>query len=75
MLAIENNAELIILDDKDARKIAKRFRLKVIGTLGVLLLAKKKGYIKDVKSVVDELKKKGFYVSKSVENRIIERDL
>ncbi len=71
VLAMENNADLIILDDKDSRKIAKRFKLKVIGTLGVLLLAKKKGYIKDVKSLIDELKKKGFYVSKGVESRIL----
>ncbi len=34
--AVENNIDLVVLDDKDARKIAREFDLKVIGTLGIL---------------------------------------
>ncbi len=72
VLAIENNADLIILDDRDARKIAKRFNLRVIGTLGILLLASKNGIIKDIKPVIGKLKKKGFYISKNLEDKIEE---
>ena len=48
ILAIEEDAGLIILDDKDARKIAEKLGLKVMGTAGILLLAKKKGIIEAV---------------------------
>ena len=60
-MALEEGADLIILDDKDARKIARRLGLNVIGTAGILVLAKKKGIIEKVKPILEEMKNKGFY--------------
>jgi predicted nucleic acid-binding protein len=40
-LAIEKNAEGVVIDEKKGRKVAKRMGLKVIGTLGLLALAYK----------------------------------
>ncbi len=56
ILAVEEDAGLIILDDKDARKIAEKLSLKVIGTAGTLLLAKKKGIIEEIKSILEEMR-------------------
>jgi len=51
-LAFEKKADFIILDDLKARKTAKRNGLNVIGTLGLLLEAKKEGKIKKFKECI-----------------------
>ncbi len=43
--ALENEIEVVIPDDKDARKVARSFGLRATGTLGLFLLAKRKGLI------------------------------
>jgi len=47
VLALEIKADLVGLDDLEARKIAKKLGLSVIGTIGIILLAKKKGIIRN----------------------------
>src|SRR6056297_957040 len=54
-LAFEKNADLIILDDSKARKTAQRNGLTVIGTLGLLLEAKKEGKIGNLKQFIQML--------------------
>ena len=51
-LCIENNAQLCLLDDKDARIIARLNNIPVSGTLGVLMKAKKMGIIESFKDQV-----------------------
>ena len=63
ILAQEKKADLVILDDNAAKKTAKFLGLRVIGTLGILVLAKKRGFIKEVSPVLDALKRDGFFVS------------
>ena len=53
-LSIEEQADFILLDDKEARKEAIDLDLKVIGTAGLLLSAKRKGLIS---SVMEEIRK------------------
>ncbi len=48
-LALETKARLLILDDRPARRLAQALRLPLIGTLGILLTAKRKGHISKVK--------------------------
>lgn len=55
-LCIENNAQLCLLDDRDARIIARLNNIPVSGTLGVLMKAKKMGIIESVKGLMDRLK-------------------
>jgi len=61
-LALEKGLRLII-DDRKARIYAKRLGVKVIGTAGILVRAKKVGIIPSVKSLLEALKQKGFYLS------------
>jgi len=72
VLAIEKNADIVILDDKDARKIARGFGLKVTGTIGVLMLAKRRGVIKEVKPLIEELIREGFRISDDLLKTILE---
>ncbi|MFW5760082.1 MAG: DUF3368 domain-containing protein [Cyclobacteriaceae bacterium] len=50
VLATEINADLILLDEKLGRFHAKHVDLKVTGTLGILIKAKSKGLIEELKS-------------------------
>ena len=65
-LAIEANADAIILDDKKARSIARRLGLKIIGTIGVLVLAKKQELIGDIEAEINKLLQTSFYLSQDV---------
>lgn len=69
MLANELSADLLIIDDNAAKKTAKFLGFTVTGTLGVILKAKSEGIIPQVKPIVDEMLRQGFYISpKIIEN-------
>lgn len=63
VLAQELKADQLLIDDLDARKLAKSIGLPLIGTVGVLLLAKENGLIFSVKDVMDELIANGMWIS------------
>lgn len=65
-------ADLVIIDDNAAKKTAKFLGLRVTGTLGVLIRAKRMGYISSVAAVIDELCKNGFYVDDAVRAMVLE---
>ncbi|MDB9369181.1 DUF3368 domain-containing protein [Nodularia spumigena CS-586/05] len=54
-LALETGIHKILLDEREARQVAKNMELKLIGTLGILLLAKDKQMIDQVKPLLDEM--------------------
>lgn len=56
----------IILDDMKARQHAKSIGLQVIGTLGILTAAKRKGMIPALKPLLEMLKAHRFYVADDV---------
>jgi len=63
ILGQELNADLLVIDDYNAREYAKYLGLNVIGTVGVLLLAKSKGFVQEVKPWVDRLIANGIHIS------------
>ena len=63
-LAIEINAELVLIDDAAGRIVANELGLSIIGTIGVLLRAKECGRISAVGIIIDRLRQElGFFVS------------
>ena len=64
-------ADLVIIDDNAAKTTAKFLGLKVTGTLGVLLKAKKSGLIEEIKPLIETMKKQGFYISDKIEQLIL----
>jgi len=66
VLALERNADLLLVDDRDARNLAKKLGLQVMGTLGVIALAKYRGLIPRVKPIIDKLIESGFWISRRV---------
>lgn len=55
LLALESQDALVILDDALARRIAKTQGIRVIGTLGVLLEAKRAGHVPLIRPYLDQL--------------------
>ena len=69
--AEELKANTIIMDDRLGRKIARLRGFIVIGTLRLLVIAKDKGIITEVKPLLNKLKEAGFWVSDSVYKDIL----
>ena len=66
-LALELGADLILLDEQAARFAAQYFNLKVMGVVGLLVAAKNKGMIAEVRPLLDALRwQAGFYLNESV---------
>lgn len=62
ILAQEQKADLVIIDDNAAKKTAKYLGLTVTGTLGILLKAKRKKIVPRVDALLAEMKRNGFYL-------------
>ena len=71
LYAKDSQADLVILDDKLARKTAKYMDLTITGTMGVIIKAKKEGHIQTVKPIMDKLIRNGLYVSDEVRELVL----
>ena len=72
-LAIELNAELLLIDERLGRTVASRLGLDFTGVLGVLLECKSTGLIPAVKPLVDNLiVQAGFWVNEPLYNRVLQ---
>jgi uncharacterized protein len=66
-LALELNADLLLLDEQEGRRSAQRMELDFVGIVGVLLEAKHSGFIETIRPHLDALRQTaGFYLSESV---------
>jgi len=64
--AKEMDVELVIMDERSARKFARDLGLQTIGILGILKLAKIHGEIGNIKPYLDELINNKFRVSENL---------
>lgn len=65
-LALEKNADVLIIDEVAGRLEAKKLRLRIIGMVGVLLQAKKEQLIPEIRSYLDALDRTGFRLGKDL---------
>ena len=61
----------IILDDRQARRVGQNMGLRVIGTVGILILAKQRGILSTVKPVLQNLDDTGFYISAALKKEAL----
>ena len=64
--ALREKADLVLIDDRSGRNIAEYLGLKVKGTLGVLVDAKRRGLIESFTKLSQEMKEHGIYYSKKL---------
>jgi len=66
-LALELDADLVLLDEREGRHAAQRLELHVTGIVGLLLEAKSRGAVGAIRPHLDALRRKaGFYLSEPV---------
>jgi hypothetical protein len=71
VLYSEGAVELLLLDDGEARRMAATLGMTIMGTGGVLLLAKRKGLISSVVENLNVLETRGaFRLSSAVRLRL-----
>jgi predicted nucleic acid-binding protein len=66
VLARQLGAEYVVLDDLVARRVALSRGLRVIGTVGVLMAARRTGAIPSVVRLLENLREAGFRLSDEV---------
>lgn len=71
-LAVERPEIIIILDDLRARETALQLNLKVIGTVGLLLRAKRQGVISEIKPLLEGLNQANFRISKALVEKALQ---
>jgi predicted nucleic acid-binding protein len=72
VLARETGADLVILDDLGARKLAKREGFRVQGTIGVLEASYRRGYLSNLRETYERLSKCGVFLNRDLLNRSLE---
>jgi len=72
-VAAANPGMTAIIDDLSGRKCAACLHLPVRGTLGIVLAAKRRGIIPQVRPVLDDLLASGLYLRRSVLNEALKR--
>lgn len=66
-LALETSNSTLILDDYKARKIADQLHIPFTGTIGIIIKAKRLGFIPLVKPILERMKKFDFRISDEIE--------
>ncbi|MBF0266092.1 MAG: DUF3368 domain-containing protein [Gammaproteobacteria bacterium] len=69
-MACQLKADKVIIDEKIGRNMAEYLNLNVIGTLGILLTAKQRGWISSFSVCVSKLQDKGLYYNSNLVKRL-----
>jgi predicted nucleic acid-binding protein len=70
--AIEEKADLLLMDERLGRETARYFGLNYTGLIGVLVEAKHKGLITSIRSYLDGLRERaGFRISQAVYLKVL----
>jgi predicted nucleic acid-binding protein len=70
-LALETKAHLVLLDDRPARRLAQALHVPIIGTLGILLAAKRNNLLPSVRPSLDTLLQRDFRISQSLYEQVL----
>lgn len=65
------SADLLLIDDARAKKVAYLNNIEVMGSLGVLLLAKKEGLIVAIKPLLTKLRCSDIFISNNLLDQIL----
>jgi hypothetical protein len=70
-LGLELGAALLIVDEQPARRLATSLGLRVIGTLGLLMAGKERGFLAKIKPELDRLLAVRFFMDQDLYDRVI----
>jgi predicted nucleic acid-binding protein len=72
ILAKELEADLVILDDLGARRLAQREGFRVQGSMAVLEACFRKGFLADLRGAYEQLLKRGVFFNRELLNRSLQ---
>ena len=67
---LKNPKYCAIMDDREARRCAMVLQCHYIGTLGIIVLAKKRGMIRSVRETLGKIQNAGLWISETLVNEI-----
>ena len=71
-LALEKQADLILLDESEARRIADRYGLAKTGVIGLLTRARREGLVDSLQAELDRLQSLGgFWIEDRLYHRVL----
>ena len=73
VLAKEMQADLLLLDEEKARKSAVRAGFKVMGLIGILIVAKRLGLITNIRTYIEKLQREKFRISDKIVNMALKQ--
>lgn len=62
---------LLLIDDLEARKVARSLRLRFTGTVGILIEARRAGHVALLRPLLDALVANGIYLSEELISRAV----
>jgi len=71
--ALRNPEYWAILDDREAQRCALSLQCHCIGTIGMIVLAKKRGLVQSVRGTLKRLQDAGFWLSETFLNEMCEK--
>ncbi len=73
LLARELVADLLLIDDRQARQAAVNLGVAITGTIGILDKAAQTGLI-DLRTVIEKLRKTNFHIAEDLIQRLLENE-
>jgi predicted nucleic acid-binding protein len=70
-LGLELEAALLIVDEQPARRLATSLGLRVIGTVGLLMAGKERGFLDKIRPDLDRLRAVRFFMDQNLYDRVI----
>jgi predicted nucleic acid-binding protein len=70
-LGLELRAALLILDEQPARRLATSLGLRVIGTVGLLMAGKERGFLAKIRPELNRLLAVRFFMAQDLYDRVI----
>jgi DNA phosphorothioation-dependent restriction protein DptG len=70
--ALNEHIETVCIDEAAGRRIARLNNLKVTGSLGITIASIKEGENIEIKEIINNMKKRGIWVSDELKNKAIE---
>jgi len=72
VLAKELGADYLLVDEKKVRRVARSSEMRIMGTVGILGLAAKKGLISNLDETFNKLEENGFRFTEQVRKKVKE---
>lgn len=73
-LAWEKDADFVLIDEKKARKIARKiYGIPVVGSARILVEAKHKGFIPNVRDALEGMRSAGYWIHDDIVKIVLEQ--